>query len=126
DLAKVVAPPAEFGPTTHMIVSRDGKHALLSDAANNVQLWQTDPWQPISARLQDPAPGQPWLIGSEARYVVRPGGYSVAALSPEDLDTPLGWSGSAPTDAIDNTAVAESTDGSLLALGDARGRVHVI
>ena len=126
DLAKVVAPPAQFGRTTNMRVSRDGKHALLSDAEDNIQLWQIDPWQPISARVQDPAPGQPWLVGSDARYVVRPGRYSVAVVSAEDLHTPLNRTASAPADAVGNTAIAENMDGTLLALGDARGRVQIV
>ena len=121
--ARVIEPPAEYVDT---IYSVDGRHALLHTELHDVQLWQVEPWRVLSAAVPE---GEhwalSWVLGRGARYAVAINGTGDAA----DLRDP-GNLARASTLALPNgmtvLAWAESNDGSMIALGDARGRVSLV
>lgn len=126
DHARVVRPPENFGGLTSIAWRGDGKVALLHDDRSSVQLWQVDPWRPLSPleTFNDPNVAPALLVGnadhpiwrasnelgtvwSEARH---PG--QVHAIEGMRPDVVTAWSASA--------------DGRWLAIGDAGGHATLI
>jgi WD40 repeat protein len=60
DAARVLTPPPAFHGLQHAVFNASGKHVLLFNDRNQVQLWQVAPWKPLSA------------VGSEARDFSQP------------------------------------------------------
>jgi serine/threonine protein kinase/WD40 repeat protein len=123
--ARVVEPPATFAGLTNAIFSADGHYALLHNRQHEMQLWLVDPWQPISALIQETPGTHTWMIGRDARWLASLG-HHMAELYLYDrhhLTTPRKFA--LPAD-VSVTAWAESSDGATLALGDSKGRAFLL
>ena len=127
--ARVVEPPVEFADLTNAAFSADGRYALLHDRQRKIQLWQVEPWQPISALIPD-TPGhgveaRTWMIGHGARRLATLGRHmaELYLYDPQHLTTPTQVA--LPAD-MSLTAWAESGNGVTLALGDSKGRVFLL
>ena len=128
---RVVEPPAEFRDLADVSYSADGRYALLrADREGKdqglVQLWQVDPWRPLSERVLGPRyahinwlplPSQPLLASVyPTMQPVRLWGRSlermIASVGRPDVHAFSAWSASG--------------DGKLLALGDIGGRIRLV
>ncbi|MBS0570264.1 MAG: serine/threonine protein kinase, partial [Proteobacteria bacterium] len=74
DRKQAIAPPAQFKDLADITWSSDGRHALLHDMHNHVQLWQVDPWRPLSslAPIKE-TKGILWVLDPNLRYAVQIG-----------------------------------------------------
>ena len=127
DHAALITPPAAFKDFTDATWSADGDQALLHDSHHHVQLWQANPWRPLTsaATLPAEAEGQPWLIDPKSHFAayLTVANLKVKIYSLPDLTTPHEIS--LPSDA-GIFAWALSHDGRTLALGDFEGRVFLL
>ena len=127
DRAEVVALPAKFVDPTDAVYSADGHYALLRNTHHEIQLWQVEPWQPLSPKFAEPRHHEylPWALGRDARFAIA----FNSDMSSLDIYDPRHWSASRRLTLQENIAVtawAERSDGSALALGDATGRVFLL
>jgi hypothetical protein len=125
DHARVVDFPPQFKDAAEALFSADGGHALLHDRHGGVQLWQVDPWRPLSPLAREGEHAElVWLLGRGARFVASKLSYTDGVLALRDPRN-LTVAHTVPLPA-QLTAWAESADGSTLAVGDARGHVFLI
>ena len=127
--ARVIEPPAEFADLASANYSANGRYALLHNRHRQAQLWQVDPWRPVSILVPEaPTHGieaSAWMLGPDARLLASLN-RDMAGLQLYDrlrLATPRQVA--LPPDAIVH-AWTESGDGSTLALGDTKGRVFLL
>ncbi|MBS0569757.1 MAG: protein kinase [Proteobacteria bacterium] len=125
DKARIVAPPAAFADFAQADYSADGKYALLFHHDGSAQLWQVDPWKPLSKAELRHSSGDPWLLTRGGRYAVhfRQG---MTGLTVEDPRNPAA---AHEIEALANkrfTAWQESHDGSHVALGDEDGHLYLV
>ena len=127
DLAQLVAPPPAFADLADITFSADGRHALLRAQGNQVQLWQTEPWRPLSPLVEVGRTNAEnyWLLDPQLRYALNTD-QSMVGLELYDprsltkhhlLQLP-------PHESI--SAWIESHDGSRLALGTSDGQVIIV
>ena len=125
DRKAIVEPPREFADFADASFSADGAHALLRNGRGQAQLWQVDPWRPVSSLGPAQKEFLPVLVDPGLRFVFTMGTamrpllvYRLPNLgSPETITLP----GNAGV-----SAWALSGDGKVLALGDFEGRVFLI
>ena len=125
DNSKVVDFPPQFANPAEAVFSADARHALLRNTHHQMQLWEVEPWKPLGQLIPEPRRTQwPALLGRDARYTV---------VKEEDVKNFLSWRDprgpSAPVllpllAAV--TAWAENSTGTLLAIGDSKGRLYII
>ncbi len=127
--ARVIEPPAQFINLTNANFSADGRYALLHNIHRDVQLWQVEPWQPISTLVPDtPAHGieaETWMLGRDAHWIAslghHMGGLQLYDRKQLAAPTPVAL----PADTSISAWVG-SDDGGTLALGDTKGRVFLL
>ena len=129
DRQQLIQPPAGFAGFGDANYSVNGRFALLRNHQQQPQLWQVDPWQPLSplgAALPDAHTySLPWLIDPSGRFAVSLGEgmrqlnfYDLPDLSrPHSIKLP----GNAGI-----SAWALSSNSRVLALGDFEGRVFLL
>ncbi len=124
--ARVVAPPDAFVDLAEAVYSADGRHALLRNRRGDLQLWQVDPWRAL-APASHAARSNAWaaLLGRDTRFVAEKQEDARGYLTLRD---PHGAARAQPVRGLDNavTAWAENAAGTQLAIGDSRGRVHLV
>ncbi|MCE5232127.1 MAG: WD40 repeat domain-containing serine/threonine protein kinase [Mizugakiibacter sp.] len=127
DRAALIEPPAAFGDFADAAYSADGRHALLRNHRRQSQLWQLDPWRPLSSLGPTPEGRDfmPWKLSPDGRFAAT---LSVAMRTLSlyrlpDLATPrtVRLPGGASI-----SAWAFSGDGNRMALGDFEGRVFLL
>ena len=125
DSASQVRPPALFKGLSHSQFSADGRHALLFGERREVQLWQVEPWAPISPAVpQIKDNTSPYLLLPKANQALRlRAGTSIlerldARHQSEGIQVEL-----PAHEAM--TAWTTNSDGTLLVLGDADGQVFI-
>jgi WD40 repeat protein len=126
DRAQAIVPPQQFADLVDITWASDGRHALLHDAHGHVQLWQVDPWRPLSEPAAEmETVGTLWVLDPQLRYAVQ-FGRNMSELrlfnprrlaSPQPLPLPSHESFS---------AWAVSHDGALLAVGTSNGQTFLI
>ena len=126
DRSKLVSPPDSFADLAEAIYSADAHHALLHNRHGQVQLWQVDPWRPLGP-LESVRRNNVWeaLLGRAARFLAEKREDGDGYLTLRD---PRGGGPARPVAGLRAavTAWAESADGRLLAIGDARGRLYLV
>lgn len=125
ETARVVELPATFHDPAEAVFSADGRHALLRSRNDDVQLWEVEPWRPLSAP-QRKHRSNVWaaLLGRSGRFVAEKEEDANGYLTLRDPRT-----AAAPQRVGLNAAVtawAESASGALLAVGDSRGGIHIV
>jgi WD40 repeat protein len=121
----VVEPPTAFVDFADATFTRDARSALLRDRLGRVQLWQVEPWEAQSERI-DGTDVLVWMLSDDARYAFSLGdrmlGLEIRDLRAEasqrevpQLARSIGFS-----------AWMLSGDGRQLALGDFEGRVFLL
>jgi WD40 repeat protein len=128
DTAQLAAPPKAFADFADANFAADGRYAVLFNHSGSGQVWQVDPWRPISGFFPTEwanKAANPVLIGLGARHVVH-FSYSMSGLVVMDLGAhPLAHEIAELKDKR-FTAWQESHDGKTLALGDEDGRVYLV
>jgi WD40 repeat protein len=126
DRAKLVEPPMAFADFAEATYSADGCTALLRNHKAQLQLWQVQPWRPLSALITTPSEEfQPWLLDSKGHFAA----YLTVAMRQlifYDLPDP---STPHPIDLPHNAGISSwtlSDDGRVLALGDYEGRIFLL
>ncbi len=124
----VVEPPPAFGDFGDATYSADGRHALLRDRQQRMQLWQVDPWQALSPLLETRQDPLPWLIDPRGRFAIRleTGMFGLAFHDWPDLAPESQLSMPHRNSRSGVSAWALSGDGKVLALGDTEGRVFLL
>lgn len=124
--AAVEAFPAAFANPVEAIYSADGRHALLRNARDEVQLWQVAPWRALGPPRVKPR-SNVWagLLGRNGAWLAEKEEATRGFLTLRD---PRGNQQAAIVAGIHGapTAWVESHDGSRLAIGDSRGRVYLV
>ena len=126
DRKEAVAPPKQFADLVDISWSSDGRHALLHDSHGHVQLWQVEPWRPLSALAPElPMVGTFWVLDPQLRYAIQFGRNmsELRVFDPRHLDTlrPL------PMPSHESfSAWAASRDRALLAVGTSNGQIFLI
>ncbi len=125
DHSKVIDFPAQFEHPADATFSVDGRHALLRNTRGEFQLWESDPWKPLSGVMQQPGYAN-WVafLGRNARYVAVKEDDAPRFLSLRD-PRDLSRSKPVPLQAV-VTAWAENKAGSLLAVGDSKGHLFLV
>lgn len=121
----VVEPPAAFADFADAVYSSDGRFALLRNKAHRSQLWQVEPWRPLSGMTAASDQLTPWLLGPDARYgaflntaLIKISLHDLPRLSAaRDIELP-GHAGV--------SAWSRSRDGRWMALGDFEGRAFLL
>jgi WD40 repeat protein len=126
DRKQAIAPPPQFKDLADITWSSDGRHALLHDAHDQVQLWQAEPWRPLSALTPElQIGGILWILDPQLRYAVQFGRTltELRLFNPRRLDAPrpLPLPPHGPF-----TAWAASHDDALLAVGTSSGQIFLI
>jgi WD40 repeat protein len=126
DRAEVITPP-QFADLRETIYSADGQFALLRNRHQKLQLWQVEPWRPISPLLAETARprGTPWALGRSARFAIP---FDPRMPWPEIYDPrnlKIIRTIAHPAEVI-ISAWAENSDGSAMAFGDASGRMFLV
>ncbi|MBS0486192.1 MAG: protein kinase [Proteobacteria bacterium] len=92
DHANAIAPPASFADLADITWSADGRHALLHDAHDRVQLWQVDPWRALSPLAHESVDNgiRDWILDPQLRFAVQFGGdmSELRVFDPHHLDAP--------------------------------------
>ncbi|HST28593.1 MAG TPA: WD40 repeat domain-containing serine/threonine protein kinase [Rudaea sp.] len=126
DHARAIAPPKQFADLADITWSSDARHALLHDKHGQVQLWQVDPWRPLSALAQEMAMvGMLWVLDPQLRYAVQFGRNmsELRVFDPRRLDRPHPVP-MRPHESF--SAWATSHAGALLAVGTSNGQTFLI
>jgi serine/threonine protein kinase/WD40 repeat protein len=125
DRGKVVEPPEKFADLAQANFSADGAYALLYNNRAELQLWQVNPWRPLSdLRYVEHAFSLPWLLTRGGRISVTMNG-SVSSprwYDPHHLAT-------AHALILPNGPVQawqENNAGTQIAVGDSQGRVFLV
>ncbi|MEO8959760.1 MAG: serine/threonine-protein kinase [Rudaea sp.] len=127
DKARAVSPPAAFADFADITWSADGHHALLHDTHDRVQLWQTEPWRPLSALTPELVMNglRHWVLDPQLRYAAQFGRNmnELRLFDPHRLDAPR----VVPLPPHESfSAWAASRNGTLLALGTGDGQIIVV
>ncbi|MBN8726138.1 MAG: protein kinase [Xanthomonadales bacterium] len=125
DAGRVVELPAAFADPAEAIFSADGRHALLRNRHDEVQLWEVEPWR-AAGPLQRKPQSNVWaaLLGRGGRYLAEREEDANGFLTLRD---PRGGTPPRPVGLrAAPTAWMESHDGRWLAVGDSRGHVHLV
>jgi WD40 repeat protein len=123
---QVVAPPKQFADLADMSWSADGRHALLHDTRGRTQLWQVEPWRPLSALVPGlDLMGALWVLDPRLRYAVQFGRNmsELRLFDPHHLETPRSVA-LPPHESF--SAWATAHDGSHLAIGTTNGQTFLI
>jgi WD40 repeat protein len=123
--AVVIEPPAAFVDLADATYSADGRLALLRNQRRQVQLWQVEPWEPLSAVSAEQAYFSAWLLDPHGRFALNLVETTRRLLIHDLPDLRQPQSITLPANAT-VLAWALSGDGQQLALGDSEGRVHVL
>jgi WD40 repeat protein len=125
DAGRLFELPADFADPAEAIFSADGRHALLRNRRDQVQLWEVEPWRAAGPLRRKPQ-SNVWaaLLGQGGRYLAEREEADNGFLTLRDPR------GSAPPRPVGlraaPTAWMESHDGRWLAVGDSRGHVHLV
>jgi WD40 repeat protein len=125
DQAKVIEAPEQFADLAEANFSADGHRAHLLNRRSEVQLWQVEPWKPLSAlRLEHRTGVWEEFLGRNGRFVATEEEDVAGFLRLRDardlsVSKPVALQGAV-------TAWAENSTGSLLATGDSGGRLYLI
>ncbi|MGA9343008.1 MAG: WD40 repeat domain-containing protein, partial [Rhodanobacteraceae bacterium] len=127
DRATAIAPPKQFGNLIGINWSADGRHALLHDKHDRVQLWQVEPWRPLSNLAPELVINgiRQWILDPHLRYALQFGRNMSELLlfDPHHLDTPR----AVPLPPHESfTAWSASRDGASLALGTSNGEILLL
>ena len=127
DHAKAVAPPESFADLADVTWSADGAHALLHDTPDRVQLWQVDPWRPLSPLAPELVVNgvRDWVLDPQLRFAAQFGRNMSELLlfDPHHLHAPR----RVPLPADEAfSAWAEASAHGLLALGTISGQVFLL
>jgi WD40 repeat protein len=122
----VVAPPA-FANFTDADYSANGRYALLFDRDGDGQLWQVEPWQPLSPRERFNAAqnAMSWIVADDGRTAIhfRASGSGITVV---DARHPRQVRNVEALSDKHITAWQASHDGAYVAAGDDDGRVHLV
>ena len=120
----LVEPPEAFPDLADITYSPDGSHALLRNRNGQIQLWQVEPWAPLS-ELASSGGLLPWFLGHRGRIAVGFGASlgELDGYDPRDLAKPRRM---ALPGNFNLSSWNESSDGRWLALGDFNGRVFLV
>jgi WD40 repeat protein len=125
DAARVVEPPPAFADFADASYSANGRYAMLRNHQRQSQLWQLDPWRPLSGFSAAEGDYLPWFIDPQGHYV----GYLSVAMrklrlfDSDDLASPRLVE--MPTTA-GISALAMDSNGDEIALGDFEGRLFLL
>jgi WD40 repeat protein len=64
----VLEPPAGFVDFADATFSDNGRYATLRDRKGRAQLWQVNPWKPLSGFSGDDESALPWLVDPQGRF----------------------------------------------------------
>lgn len=125
DRQRIVEPPSAFPGFADAAYSADAGLALLRDRERRVQLWQVDPWQPLSGMYAPEPEQRVYLIDPAGRYLAHLRNVQGRLLVQEAaIET-----GSAVERARAEwgfSAWATSSDGARIALGTFDGRLSLL
>ncbi|HET9048022.1 MAG TPA: WD40 repeat domain-containing serine/threonine protein kinase [Chiayiivirga sp.] len=123
--SRLIAFPPDFARPAEAVFSADGRHALLRNRDDQVQLWQVSPWQALGRAWPSPRSNvSAALLGRDGRYLAEKQTEDNGVLTLRDPrdGSSLRLTGiHAPL-----TAWMESADGRLLAVGDSRGNIYLV
>ncbi|HTI95673.1 MAG TPA: WD40 repeat domain-containing serine/threonine protein kinase [Rudaea sp.] len=126
DQARAVTPPKQFADLADITWSADGRHALLHDTHGHVQLWQVDPWRPLSPPAHEmEMVGTLWVLDPKLRFAVQFGRNmsELRVFDPRHADAPR----TLPLPPHESfSAWASSGDGALLAVGTSDGQIFLV
>ena len=129
DRGRVIEPPTEFADLVSANYSASGRFALLHDRHRQAQLWQVEPWRPVSVLVSEtPAHGieaRFWMLGPNARLLASLDRDMTGLQLYDARNLARSRHVALPVQTTIH-AWAESGDGTTLALGDANGRVFVL
>ena len=127
DRKQAITPPKQFADLAVISWAADGKHALLHDTHSNVQLWQVEPWRPLSTLTSEAnqIAGGLWVLDPQLRYAAKiDNSYSKLQLyDPHRLDAPRPVA-LPPHESI--SAWAAARNGTSFALGTSNGQIILI
>ncbi|HET9189055.1 MAG TPA: protein kinase [Rudaea sp.] len=126
DHALAVSPPTQFADLADITWSADARHALLHDTHGRVQLWQVDPWRPLSPPAHElEMVGTLWVLDPELRYAMQFGRNmsELRVFDPRHLDAarPVAMPRHETF-----SAWAASGDGTVFAVGTSNGQIFLI
>ncbi|MBS0557328.1 MAG: protein kinase [Proteobacteria bacterium] len=126
DRKQAIAPPRQFADLTDITWAADGRHVLLHNA-DKVQLWQVDPWRPLSPLAPEMMinGARSWILDPQLHYAVQVGRNmgELRVFDPHHLDAPR----TIPLPPHESfSAWATSKNGQLLAIGTSNGQIFLI
>ncbi|MGH8029177.1 MAG: hypothetical protein ACREO3_04485, partial [Arenimonas sp.] len=123
--SRTLEPPTGFADFADASFSPDGHYAVLRNSRRAPQLWQVQPWKPLSAPGQAEPDFLPWLVDPHGRFALHLGvamrELTVHAMPTLEVARRLQVSGT-----VGISAWALSRDGRTLALGDFAGRMFLV
>ncbi len=127
DHARAIVAPPTFANPASITWSEDGRHALLHDTQNRVQLWQAEPWHPLSALVPEQTFNsiREWVLDPKLRFALQFGRNmnELRLFDPHHLDTPH----VVPLPSHESfSAWAENPVGGQLALGTSNGQIFLL
>jgi hypothetical protein len=125
DKGATVDPPAAFAGLADAAFSADGRFAVLHDRRGQAQLWQVDPWRPVSDPYPADTPPMPYILGRGAVFAAT-FSEGMTAVSFVDPRAPMGRPLLQLPEQASVAAWSESSDGRWVALGDQEGRVFLV
>jgi WD40 repeat protein len=127
DNARVIQPPPVFAELIDTIFSADGQHALLRNKTGQVQLWQVDPWRPLSGLSPDDRYNAEayWLLGFKLQAAFKVGANNGLIITHDPRRLVNAQALKFPAHES-FTAWSESGDGMRLALGTSNGQVFIV
>jgi WD40 repeat protein len=126
DQGSVVEPPANFEDFAEANISADGAFAILYNSRRELQLWQVNPWRPLSdLAYVEQAFSLPWKLIRGARTALAMFGGAINATWVDPRRPKEGHSLNVPNLGTVQSW-QENNAGTQVAIGDSHGRVFLV
>ena len=125
DPGRLVEPPPAFADFADATYSQNGRFAVLRNQQKQSQAWSVNPWKPISAMSRSAEESLPWFVDPRGRYAL----FLSTSMRRINILTLPDMTAAHTIDLPGNagiSALAVSSDGDQLALGDFEGRVFIL
>lgn len=125
DTRSLVPFPADFADLASAAFSADGKYAVLSNRHNQIQVWQVEPWKPLSPLVERGRDREMIVLGRHGQELFGIGNFNRTLIFYDPRTLAQTARIQLPqTEGL--TAWAQSHDGRRYAFGDAEGRLYVL